>query len=197
MRRLGTLATVCAFLLGIGGCHPRQQPGNLVVYVPAPAPAPAAVSASATAPQVLVIPEPAPPEEAEETPPPETPEPAKNPAVSRTGAGRRARAVTPAEPEETPTEESPETPPAEVPALEPRQSSAQQDELRRQYANMERDIRQRLDRLSGAHLAGNDQKTLADARTFFTQAEQAVAGGDLPRALNLARKASLLLAALE
>jgi hypothetical protein len=51
--------------------------------------------------------------------------------------------------------------------------------------------------LSGARLSGNDQKTLEDARTFYAQASDAMASGDLPRAMNLARKAGLLLGALE
>jgi hypothetical protein len=110
---------------------------------------------------------------------------------------RPARPETPAEPSETPTPENPETPPAEVPALEPRQSFAQETELRRQFLNLEQDIHARLTRLKGAHLSANDQKTLEDARTFFAQATHAMASGDLPRALNLARKAGLLLAALE
>jgi hypothetical protein len=62
---------------------------------------------------------------------------------------------------------------------------------------LELDIRQRLTRLNGAQLSANDRRTLEDARTFFVQATHAMASGDLPRALNLARKASLLLAALE
>jgi hypothetical protein len=62
---------------------------------------------------------------------------------------------------------------------------------------MEQDIRKRLAQLKGAHLSANDQKTLEDARTFYAQAAHAMASGDLPRALNLARKARLLLAALE
>ena len=62
---------------------------------------------------------------------------------------------------------------------------------------MEQDISQRLTRFKGAHLSTNERKTLEDARTFFEQANRAKASGDLPRALNLARKASLLLAALE
>jgi hypothetical protein len=90
-----------------------------------------------------------------------------------------------------------ETPPAEVPALEPRQSSAQEYELRRQFFGLEQDIRKRLAKLSSAHLSANDQKTLEDARTFFAQANHAMESGDLPRALNLAHKAGLLLAALE
>jgi outer membrane biosynthesis protein TonB len=160
-----------------------------VVYVPAHAAAP---TPPADKPQVMVIEEPAPPPVPEETAPPQTPEPTA-PRRPR----RPAHPETPAEPDETPAPENPETPPAEVPALEPRQSSAQETELRRQYLSLEQDVRSRLARLHGAHLSSNDQKTLEDARTFFVQAMQAMSIGDLPRALNLARKAGLLLAALE
>jgi hypothetical protein len=69
--------------------------------------------------------------------------------------------------------------------------------LRRQYLSLDQNIRQRLARLKGAQLSANDRRTLEDARTFFEQAAHAMASGDLPRAYNLARKASLLLAALE
>ncbi len=193
MLRRGSISSLCALLLWIGGCPKRQEPKSIVVYVPAQAPAHAPAAAPAAGePQVLVIEEPAPPPEPEETPPPPTPEP--------TAPHRRrspAPTPTPNEPDETSTQENPETPPAEVPALEPRESSAQETELRRQYFNLEQDIRQRLTRLNGAQLSANDRRTLEDARTFFVQATHAMASGDLPRALNLARKASLLLAALE
>jgi len=193
MLRRGSISSLCALLLWIGGCPKRQEPKSIVVYVPAQAPARApAVAPAAAESRVLVIEEPAPPPEPEETPPPPTPEP--------TAPRRRrgpTRTATPNEPDETSTQENPETPPAEVPALEPRESSAQQNELRRQYLNLEQDIPQRLTRLSGAQLSANDRRTLEDARTFFVQATHAMASGDLPRALNLARKASLLLAALE
>jgi hypothetical protein len=62
---------------------------------------------------------------------------------------------------------------------------------------LQQDLRKRLEQLSGVRLSANDQRTLEDARTFYTQASDAMAGGDLPRAMNLARKAGLLLAALE
>ena len=193
MLRRGSISSLCALLLSIGGCPKRQEPKSIVVYVPAQAPAHAPAAAPAAGePQVLVIEEPAPPPEPEETPPPPTPEP--------TAPHRRrspAPTPTPNEPDETSTPENPETPPAEVPALGPRESSAQETELRRQYLNLELDIRQRLTRLNGAQLSANDRRTLEDARTFFVQATHAMASGDLPRALNLARKASLLLAALE
>ena len=188
---------MCALLLLLGGCHQRQGPQNLLVYVPAPAPPPAA-AATATKPQVLVLEEPPPPPEPEpeeEAPPPQNPEPTEHHKPKHA-----AHPGTGTETDETPTvenPETPETPPAEVPALEPRQSSAQENELHRQYVDLEQDIRTRLAKLSGAHLSGNDLKTLEDARTFFAQSKRAMMSGDLPRAMNLAHKAGLLLAALE
>ena len=174
----------------------------MVIYVPAPVPPPVQVAAPAPSPanpQVLVIEEPPPPPEPEpepeEIPPPQTPEP-----TARHKAKRPAHPETATDQNEAPTAENPETPgtpPAEVPALEPRQSSAQQNELRRQFMGLQQDISRRLEKLSNAHLSASDQNTLEDARTFFQQANQAMASGDLPRALNLAHKAALLLAALE
>jgi outer membrane biosynthesis protein TonB len=140
----------------------------------------------------MVIEEPAPPPEPEETAPPQAP---ATPPPHRPRRPTHTEAAP--EPDETSPPESPVTPPAAVPALQPSESSAQQTELRNQFLRMEQDVRQRLGRLNGARLSSNDRKTLEDARTFFAQAHQAMAGGDLPRALNLERKASLLLAALE
>lgn len=196
MLRRWSLISICGLIALLGGCQKRQGTQNALVYVPAPAPPPAAAT-TATKPQVLVLEEPPPPPEPEpeeETPPPQNPEP--------TARHKPKRAAHPeaTEPDETPTvenPETPETPPAEVPALEPRQSSAQENELHRQYVDLEQDIRTRLAKLSGAHLSGNDQKTLEDARTFFAQSKRAMMSGDLPRAMNLAHKAGLLLAALE
>jgi hypothetical protein len=52
-------------------------------------------------------------------------------------------------------------------------------------------------RLNPARLSPNERKTLGDADTFLAQSTRAFESNDLQRALNLARKASLLLAALE
>ena len=163
----------------------------MVVYVPAPAPAAAPPAAKS---DVLVIEEPAPPPELAPAPvaPSQTVEP-----TARRRPRHPAHTETASEPDENSSQENPENPPAEVPALGPRESAAQQTELRRQYHKLEQDIGERLARLKGAQLSPNDRKTLEDARTFFTQATHAMTSGDLPRALNLARKASLLLAALE
>jgi hypothetical protein len=202
MLRRVSLSLICGLLLFLGGCPKRQATQSVLVYVPAPVPPPVQVASSAPSaanPQVLVIEEPPPPPEPEpepeEIPPPQTPEP-----TARRKAKHPARSETSTDQDEAPATENPETPgtpPAEVPALEPRQSSAQQNELRRQFMGLQQDIGKRLERLSSAHLSANDQKTLEDARTFFQQANQAMASGDLPRALNLAHKAGLLLAALE
>jgi alpha-D-ribose 1-methylphosphonate 5-triphosphate synthase subunit PhnL len=101
------------------------------------------------------------------------------------------------ETDESSPQEIPETPPVEVPALEPRESSAQEAAIREQVLRLQENIRQRMARLNPAHLSANERKTLDDARTFLTQSTRALQGSDLQRALNLARKASLLVAALE
>ncbi len=46
-------------------------------------------------------------------------------------------------------------------------------------------------------MASVDRKTLEDARMFLNQSRKALEGSDLQRAFNLARKASLLVDALE
>ena len=183
------LASVCAVLMWIGGCPKRQDLRSTVVYVPAPAPAAAPAEAK---PQVLVIEAPAPTPEPEETAPAQTPE----------SAGRRrprapAHGEAPAEPAPAANPDNPALPSAPIPALEPRESSAQEAALRREIQRLHDDVRQRLARLSQARLESSDARTLEDARTFFAQSVRALEAGDLERALNLARKASLLVRALE
>jgi len=192
MLRRHSLATVCTLLLWIGGCPKRQSPAS-IVYIPAPPPKASQETAAPSHPQMVVIEEPAPPSEPE----------VKTPAAPTTGPEakpprrRPANTAAPAEPAETATPEVSDTPPAEVPALEPRESSAHQTELQQQVQKLQQDVRQRLARLGGAQLSANARATLDDARTFLDQSTRAAASGDLQRALNLARKASLLVAALE
>ena len=140
----------------------------------------------------MVIEEPAPPEE----PPAPSPQPASQPEPARRPR-RRLRTEPPAAAAET-TPETTEPPPTpQVPSLEPRESSAQEAALRRQIQALQDDVRQRIAKLSRAGLSGADRKTLEDARTFFAQSTRALNDADLQRALNLARKASLLVSALE
>jgi len=137
----------------------------------------------------MVIEEPAPPEE----PPAPSPQPTTNPEPARRRVLRRVAPA--AAPENTPETTEPLTP--QVPSLEPRESSAQQAALRRQIQGLQDDVRQRIAKLSRAGLSGADRKILDDARTFFAQSTRALNDADLQRALNLARKASLLVSALE
>ena len=140
----------------------------------------------------MVIEEPAPPEPAA-TPPAETSTPKETTHPRRRVLHR--------EPPVADTETTPETtepPPAPpVPSLEPRESSAEEAAQRRQIQALQEDVRQRIATLSRAGLSGADRKTLDDAQTFFAQSTRALNEGDLQRALTLARKASLLVLALE
>jgi hypothetical protein len=139
----------------------------------------------------MVIEEPAPPE-----PPAPSPQPASHPEPAR-----RRRRVLRREPPAAAAENTPETteppPTPQVPSLEPRETSAQEAALRRQIQGLQDDVRQRIAKLSRAGLSGADLKTLGDARTFFAQSTRALDEADLQRALTLARKASLLVLALE
>ena len=140
----------------------------------------------------MVIEEPAPPEE----PPAPSPQPTTNPEpAQRRRRVLRREALAAAAECTLETTEPPPTP--QVPSLEPRESSAQEAALRRQIQALQDDVRQRIAKLSRAGLSGADRKTLEDARTFFAQSTRALNDADLQRALNLARKASLLVSALE
>ena len=178
----------CSLALFIGGCPKRQAPTR-IVYVPSPPPA--ATQASATETPSMVIEEPAPPEE----PPAPSPQPTSHPEPAR----RRRRVLRrepPAGPPKTRLKRL-SRPTPQVPFLEPRESSAEEAALRRQIQGLQDDVRRRIAKLSRARLSGADRKTLDDARTFFAQSTRALNEGDLQRAHNLARKASLLVSALE
>jgi len=135
----------------------------------------------------MVIEEPAPPE-----PPAPSPQPTSPPKPAR-----RRRVLRTEPPAAAAEKETTEPPAPQVPSLEPRESSAQETALRRQIQGLQDDVRQRIAKLSRAGLSGADRKTLDDARTFFAQSTRALDEADLQRALNLARKASLLVSALE
>jgi len=199
MLRQEAVASVCAMMLMFGGCPKRQERQSVVIYVPSPPVTAAATTAVKTGPEkpeVLVIEEPAPP--AETPPVPEKPPVPQGQGTVGSRHHRPAgRTATPAETDDTAPPETPETPPPEVPVLEPRESTAQEAQLRQQYEKLAQDVRQRLERLNAGQLSDSDQRTLADARTFLAQSANASRNGDLPRALKLAQKASLLAAALE
>jgi len=179
-----------SFALLIAGC-PKRQTTPRIVYVRTPPPAPTQAPAAADT-QAMTI---------EEPPPPPEPEP----------ASQRKAAVTQDSPpphqhtlRRGPPATTPETPPETVepqeqpvPPLEQSESHMQQAAQRREIEGLQADVEDRMKKLSRAGLSGVDRKTLDDARTFFKQSTQALAASDLQRALTLARKASLLLSALE
>ena len=140
----------------------------------------------------MVIEEPPTPEPVVATPQPQTPAPAET-APQRHREQHKGQA--PAAPETAP--ETDEEPPPPLPSLEPRESSSQQATQRSEVQGLQDDVQKRIAKLSTVELSGVDRKTLDDARTFFGQSKQALNEGDLQRALTLARKASLLVTALE
>ena len=184
----GTLYSVCVLVLFLWNC-PTRQTANRIVYVPAPPPAAGSTASQDT--DSLVIEEPQPPEP-EETPP------AEQPSVSTPPVKRRPRPATRTEtsaPPESPPEIEP--PPVEVPALEPRENPGRQAAQRQQITSLQDQVRNRIGRLEKTNLSGEDRHTLEDARTFLGNSERALAGSDFERALNLVRKASMLIAVLE
>jgi hypothetical protein len=140
----------------------------------------------------MVIEEPPPQEPVVITPLPETLAP-----TEATPQPRRAphKEQNPATPGTTPETDEGTAPP--VPLLEPRESSTEQATQRREIQGLQDDVQKGIAKLSSAELSDVNRKTLDDARTFFQQSTQALNEGDLQRALMLARKASLLVSALE
>ncbi len=181
------LATALVFLCGC----PKRQTTSRVVYVAGP---PTAAAASDTKPGgEMVIEEPAPPEPQEPTVETTTPEPTppKTPAKPRR---RVTTQETPVETQSTPDTKEPEKP---TPLLEPRESQQQQTELRQRVVQSQESVQSRINSLSHTSLSYNDRRTLEGARSFLGQSRKALDGGDLQRAFNLAKKASLLVDALE
>jgi len=182
----------CSLALLIGGC-PRRQPPPRIVYVPSPQHA-AMQAPSPENPSVMAIEEPPPPEPAVITPKPGT----KAPTDTDTAPKRTARSTgnkrAPA-PESTPETDEESSPP--VPSLEPQGSSSEQATQRREIQGLQDDVQKRIAKLGAADLSAGDRKTLEDAKAFIAQSTQALIEADLQRALMLARKASLLVSALE
>jgi hypothetical protein len=180
-----TFYSICGLAVLVFGC-PKRQTTPRLVYVPAP---PSATEqAPGPASGTLVIQEPAAPE-----PPPEVvieePRPEEKPVP------HRRRPATSEQPANQPPEEV--APAAEVPALEPRESPAQQTAQRRQIIEMLAGTRGRIAYLRQTQLSALERKTLDDAQNFLEQSQHALETNDLARALNLARKASLLTNAMQ
>lgn len=185
-----TLFSVFGLALLLGGC-PKRQTAPRLVYVTVP---PQAVETAPAGPsQTLVIEEPPLPPALR---PPETPA-AGAVAPRPAHRPRRADAGEPAAASEAPPEPDAPTPTVGVPALEPRSSREQESALRGQILGLQNDVQQQIAALEPVKLGSADRKTLDDAQTFLVQSRKALEEGDLQRSLTLARKASLLVAALK
>ena len=168
-------------LVFFGGC-PKRQVTPRIVYVPAP---PAATTESGPpSTQALVIEAPPPPQSAVEPIP--APPAAEESTPARRRSGRRPG---------PPAVEHPE-PAAPVPALEPSQSPAQASALRDRVVGMQRQIQSEIDLLSRSRLSATDLRTLGGARGFLAQSVRALQESDLQRAMNLAKKAQVLVQAI-
>jgi hypothetical protein len=132
----------------------------------------------------------------------EKPAPPK-PAVAR-ARPKRARTVQVKPPVQHPHDVVHKTEPAAVPQnpapapqLEPLSSEQQQDALRYQINSLQKGIERRIDTLTRRALSLVDQKAVSDARVLLGQSRAAMDAGDLTQSLNLAKKADLLVAAVE
>lgn len=170
------------------GC-PKRQTTPRVVYIPSPPAASEQTPSPASG--TLVIQEPAPLEPVQEHVVPEDQPPEEK------STRRRRRTVSPERLAVEPEEGTVETPPAEVPTLEAHESPAQQNALRQQIIELQAGIRGRISQLKLLRLSDLERKTIDDTQMFLDQSLRALGTNDLVRALNLARKASLLVNAVE
>jgi len=177
----------------IGGC-PKRQASPRIVYVPSPPPPAAMQAPGPENPPVMVIEEPPPPEPAVVTPKPETQTPADTDTAPKPHRTQH-KGQAPTTPESAPeTDEEPSPP---LPSLAPRESSSDQAAQHREIQGLQDDVQKRIAKLNAADLSAVDRKTLDDAKAFLDQSTHALDEADLQRALMLARKASLLVTALE
>lgn len=187
------LLLICVVLSLATGCR-KHQTASRLVYVPA-APSSGAPNVE-PATDTIIISEPEPP--AEEVKTAEPTDAGLETTPKRTTHRRRPGVIrpdAPAEAEDIPA--SPQPPPAGVPALEPQESPAKQAQLRREISTSREDTERRLAQLDRLTLGAGDRKTLDDARAFLAQAARALEEGELVRSANLARKAALLVSAVE
>ncbi len=172
LKRLGT---VWSLALLFGGC-PKRQTTPRIVYIPTP---PAAMKPTTTT-AMLVIQEPEPTAPAS---------PPLAPGATTTRRQSPARRKPPARPIHVE--------PIPVPALAPRENSSQQVALRDAILRSQQQVQQAIDRLHRAGLPENELSTLGGAQVFLAQSVRALQENDLQRALNLVRKAQLLVQALQ
>lgn len=167
-----------------GGC-PKRQVTPRIVYIPATPSAAKQPQSKST--QALVIEAPPPPEPVQQTllPLPAAPEEETH------SSHHRVRRTAPPASTEQPAEATP------MPALEPSESRAEANAQRGRVQGLQKQLQNRIDKLSHSGLSGTDRRTLGGARAFLAQSIRALQNSDLQLALNLAHKAELLVQAVE
>jgi hypothetical protein len=182
------IALVLISAAALSACH-RQQ-ALRIAYVPTPPPAPSATTGQSG---VMVISKPAPAQpvasapKAQQHPPERLEQSATQPQPQVT---RKEITAAPAATTSTP-------PAGDAPQLEPAHSLQQQVALETQIKSLQQNLRQRMASLVRRALSSVDQKTLADAQILLVQSGDAMKTGDFLQSLNLARKADLLVGAVE
>jgi hypothetical protein len=178
-----------AKVIGIGllglvsvACPKRQTMVHLAYVQSPPAPTPSEARQGG----VWVIEKPAPPQPAVAPA-----RPKRAPTVQVRPPVEHPHVVHKTEPETAPQNPGP------TPQLEPLSSEQQQDALRYRINALQKGIERRIDSLTRRALSVVDQKAVSDARVLLGQSRAAMDAGDLTQSLNLAKKADLLVAAVE
>jgi len=110
-------------------------------------------------------------------------------AVIVAGCADLQRLVTPSPPPETPPPVKREPPP---PVLSPQVGRGDEDRLRREANGRIQKTEQIVAQIDRKRLAKDQQETYSTIQNFLTNAKEALATRDFPRASNLADKARIL-----
>ena len=182
---IGAIALACALVFGAAGCTHEHVHAAVPVAAPPLAPSPETDRPMTVAPDTDATP----PLEAQQAPPAISPaatppepvviEPTAPPAPKR-------------RPEEHPAQ--PEQPPAaqHAPQIAPQISANDQSAYERKTADDIAAANRNLDQTNGKHLSAAQQDLADKIRSFVSQSQDAIKGGDWDRAQNLAQKARLL-----
>jgi hypothetical protein len=189
--RRETLLSAVSLALLLCGC-PNRQTSPRVVYMPSPPPAVTIPRSESSGNLAIEAPE---PPESQELPAEVSPQESRTQKPVARPRRRTLPSETPVEAQPAPDNADHSAPP--VPALQPRESPQQQTELRNKVLQLQQNVKARIAALERTQMANLDRKTLNGARMFVAQSDRALKSGDQQRAFNLARKASLLVDALE
>lgn len=182
---IAALVLACSLALGAAGCTHERVRAAIPVAAPPLAPSPETDRPMTIAPDTDATP----PLEAQTTPPaipatatPPAPvviEPSAPPAPKR-------------KPEEHPPQAGQQPAAHHAPQIAPQISASDQSMYARKTADDIAAAQHNLQQTNGKHLSAAQQDLADKIRSFVSQSEDAIKGGDWDRAQNLAQKARLL-----